>query len=65
MVAHGDVEFQWSEQHFKEGNIDVGLDAALLGWEEVQKEATLKNVFCGYSSNTGYDFTALKYDVGL
>ena len=23
MVAHGNVEFQWSEPHFKEGNIDV------------------------------------------
>lgn len=55
---------QLSEQHFKEGNLNLSADGALLHWEGVKFDATLENIFSGYSTNTDYDITAFKYDFG-
>ncbi|MBT0585278.1 hypothetical protein [Alteromonas oceanisediminis] len=63
-AASGDGYLQASEQHFKQGSFKLGADVALLNWEGVNREATLKNIFSGYSTNTDYDLTAFKYDIG-
>ncbi|NTS78217.1 putative Ig domain-containing protein [Catenovulum sp. SM1970] len=55
---------QASEQHFKEGIYEIGVDAALQSWSSVTNSATLEDIFTGYSTHTDYDLTAFKYDIG-